>query len=142
MAVLLGGRAAEQLFFGDISTGAADDLAKATDIARDMVMRYGMAERLGPVSYESQRPAFLTGGAPDMGWHERRYSDATAHAIDLAVQRILEAALTRTIALLERQRDVLERGARLLLEKETLDETELRRIKAELRPLESAAAAE
>ncbi len=77
-----------------------------------------------------------------MGWNDRRYSDATAHAIDLAVQHILEGALTRSIALLERQRDVLERGARLLLEKETLDETELAAIKAELRPLENAAAAE
>jgi len=142
LSVLLGGRAAEQIFFQHTSTGAADDLAKATEIARDMVMRYGMAERLGPVSYEPPRSAFLNGGGADMGWHERRYSDETAHAIDLAVQSILEAALARTIALMEQQRDVIERAARHLLEKETLDEQDLATIKAELHPVTSAAAAQ
>ncbi len=142
LSVLLGGRAAEQIFFQHISTGAADDLAKATEIARDMVMRYGMAERLGPVSYEPPRSAFLNGSGGDMGWHERRYSDETAHAIDLAVQRILETALARTVAMLEQQRDVLEHGAQLLLEKETLDEQDLVAIKAELHPVTSAAAAQ
>ena len=141
MAVLLGGRAAERIFFQHTSTGAADDLAKVTEIARDMVMRFGMAERLGPVSYEGPRPAFLA-NTPDAGWHERRYSDETAHAIDLAVQQIVEAAFERTVALLERQREVLEHGARLLLEKETLDEADLRQLKAELRPAADAKAAE
>src|SRR5579885_1627224 len=139
MAVLLGGRAAERIFFQHTSTGAADDLAKVTEIARDMVMRFGMAELLGPVSYEGPRPAFLA-NTPYAGWHERRYSDETAHAIDLAVQQIVEAAFERTVALLERQREVLEHGARLLLEKETLDEADLRQLKAELRPAADAKA--
>ena len=140
MVVLLGGRAAEHIFFHHTSTGAADDLAKVTEIARDMVMRFGMAEKLGPVSYETPRSQFLPGS--EMGMQERRYSDATAHAIDLAVQQIVEAAFARTVALLERQRDVLDHGARLLLEHETLDEPELARLKAELHPDPSAKAAE
>jgi cell division protease FtsH len=141
MAVLLGGRAAEHIIFGHLSTGAADDLAKVTDIARDMVMRYGMEEKLGPVSYESARPSFL-GNAPGAeGWHERRYSDVTAHEIDAAVQAIVERSFARTVAILESQRPVLEHGARLLLEKETLDEKGLEALRTELRPLPELARA-
>ncbi len=125
MCVLLGGRAAEHLIFNHFSTGAADDLAKVTDIARNMVTRYGMEETLGPVAYDIDPPSFLDG--PQMpGGRERRYSDETAHEIDRAVQRIVEQAFQRTAELLRRQRAVLERGAALLLEKETLDEGELR----------------
>jgi cell division protease FtsH len=125
MSVLLGGRAAEHLIFGHLSTGAADDLAKVTDIARNMVTRYGMEETLGPVAYDIDRPSFLEGPlAP--GTRERRYSDQTAHEIDRAVQRIVEQAFQRTVELLRRQRAVLERGAAQLLEKETLDEADLR----------------
>ncbi|MGH7090804.1 MAG: ATP-dependent zinc metalloprotease FtsH, partial [Stellaceae bacterium] len=131
MAVLLGGRAAEHIIFHHTSTGAADDLAKATDIARDMVMRFGMDDRLGPVSYEEPRPAFLRGGPGDT-FHERRYSDETAHAIDAAVQRIVETAFRRTVSMLERQRDILEEGARMLLEKETLEEADLERLRHKL----------
>ena len=127
MCVLLGGRAAEKLVFGHFSTGAADDLAKVTDIARNMVMRYGMEETVGPVSYEAERPSFLGGeGIVMPNGRERRYSDETAHAIDQAVQRIVEQAFARTLELLGRRRAVLERGAKLLLEKETFEEAELR----------------
>jgi cell division protease FtsH len=132
MAVLLGGRAAEHIVFNHTSTGAADDLAKATDIARDMVMRYGMADRLGPVSYEEPRSAFLRGAPGVDGWHERRYSDETAHAIDAEVQRILETSFRRTVSMLERQRDVLEEGAAILLEKETLEEPDLEALRRKL----------
>jgi cell division protease FtsH len=125
MCVLLGGRAAEHLVFNHFSTGAADDLAKVTDIARNMVTRYGMEETLGPVSYETERPSFLGEGVVPPGGRERRYSDETAHEIDRAVQRIVEQAFARTVDLLRRQRAVLERGAALLLQKETLDEAEL-----------------
>jgi cell division protease FtsH len=126
MCVLLGGRAAEQLVFDHLSTGAADDLAKVTDIARSMAMRYGMETTLGPVTYDTDRPNFLNDGSFMPMGRERRYSDETAHAIDQAVQRIVEQALARTLELLRRQRPVLERGAALLLQKETLDEAELR----------------
>jgi cell division protease FtsH len=142
MAVLLGGRAAEKIIFDQLSTGAADDLAKVTDIARDMVMRFGMDQSLGPVSYERQRSPFLVGVPMAEGWNERRYSDETAHAIDRAVQKIVEESFKRTVSILEKHRNLLERGAKLLLEKETLDEDELQVLRADLQKasrLESAA---
>jgi cell division protease FtsH len=111
MTVLLGGRAAEKIVFDHLSTGAADDLAKVTDIARDMVMRFGMDQSLGPVSYEVQRSPFLIGTPMDQGWGERRYSDDTAHAIDRAVQGIVEDAFKRTVSILTEHRPLLERGA-------------------------------
>jgi cell division protease FtsH len=137
--VLLGGRAAEHIVFHHLSTGAADDLAKVTSIARDMVARYGMDEKLGPVSYDNSQPTFLQGPAA-AGWHERGYSDETAHAIDQAVQRIVEQTFARTVALLEQRLDLLERGARELLEKETLDESELKALQAQIQPEKAAAA--
>jgi cell division protease FtsH len=139
ICVLLGGRAAEHIMFHHLSTGAADDLAKVTSIARDMVARYGMDEKLGPVSYDSDRPTFLQGAPAAMGWHERSYSDETAHAIDQAVQRVVEQAFARTVVILEQQRDLLERGAATLLEKETLDENDLEALKAHIRPERAAA---
>ena len=117
LAVLLGGRAAETLALGECSTGAADDLAKASEIARGMVTRYGMDETLGPLAYETERPRFLD--VP--GWVEpRSYAEQTAREIDLATRKLVEGALTRSLQLLQAQRAVLDRGAALLLEKETL----------------------
>jgi cell division protease FtsH len=135
MAVLLGGRAAEWIVFGHLSTGAADDLAKVTDMARDMVMRFGMDKDLGPVSYESPRSPFLINTPSPEGWQERRYSDETAHAIDQAVQHIVQASFDRTVAILMDHRSLLERGAKMLLEKETLDDTELRELEDEIHTL-------
>jgi len=128
MVVLLGGRAAEHVVFGHLSTGAADDLAKVTDIARSMVTRYGMATELGPVSLEESRPGFL-GGVPQAGWHEREYSEETAREVDCAIRHIVESAFSRAVEVLETNRALLERAARLLLEKETLTETELLQFK-------------
>jgi len=123
MAVLLGGRAAEQLVFGHLSTGAADDLAKATDIARSMVTRYAMVPELGHVSYESESSAFLgDGGSP---FRARNYSEDTAREIDTAVRGIVQGAFDKALALLGDARNALETGAKQLLEKETLGETEL-----------------
>jgi cell division protease FtsH len=122
--VLLGGRAAEVLVFGELSTGAADDLAKVTDIARDMAMRYGMVEALGHVVFEAPRPRFLD--LPDLqapGW---RGSPETQQRIDAAVHDIVQQAFDRALALLTTHREVLERGARQLLAEETLDEAALR----------------
>jgi cell division protease FtsH len=134
MSVLLGGRAAEWIVFGHLSTGAADDLAKVTDIARDMVMRFGMEKTLGPVSYESPRSPFMNGAPSPDSWYDRRYSDETAHAIDQAVQRIVETTFDRTVEILKAHRGLLERGAKLLLEKETLDEMDLRDFRDKIRP--------
>ena len=126
MAVLLGGRAAEHIIFGELSTGAADDLVKVTDIARSIVTRYGMSAELGQVVYEKAQHSFLGGAEqPQMPYTERGYSEATAREIDTAVKSIVDAAFRRTVNLLRAQRDVLERGARLLLQKETLDEADL-----------------
>ncbi len=123
IAVLLGGRAAEKLKFDHLSTGAADDLAKATEIARSMVARYGMDEDIGYVSYESDRPSFL--GAQGPTYLERQFSEATAKRIDAAVKSIIDAAFLRTTEILKANREVLENGAAMLLEQETLDENSL-----------------
>ena len=132
MAVLLGGRAAEWTAFHNLSTGAADDLAKVTDIGRDMVTRFGMEPTLGPVSYESAPSPFLPGPPGFGGVHEKRYSDETARAIDAAVQGIVTSAFERTVGILKTHEATLERGAKLLLERETLDESGLKEIRAEM----------
>lgn len=125
MAVLLGGRAAEKLVFGHLSTGAADDLVKVTDIARAMVTRYGMSEELGHVALEKNPQSFL-GQVPHAGFpQERDYGEATAEAVDVEVRSIVDTAFKRAFALLGRQRSLLETTARRLLERETLDESEL-----------------
>jgi cell division protease FtsH len=121
--VLLGGRAAEKLVFGHLSTGAADDLAKVTDIARDMVMRYGMVEDLGYVAYEAERPRFLE--VPALAPGGFTPSPATQERIDEAVRHIVMHAFEGASAILQRHRDVLERCARELLAHETLDEAAL-----------------
>jgi cell division protease FtsH len=119
--VLLGGRGAERLVFGDISTGAHNDLQRATDIARAMVAEYGMGRTLGPATYPRQnRPVFL--GTEQGGLAGREYSEATAAKLDLEVKEILEASQERVGALLGQKRELLENIARALLDKETLDE--------------------
>ncbi len=134
MAVLLGGRASEQLIFKHLSTGAADDLAKATDIARSMVTRYGMDEKLGQVVYQEDAPLFLE-GVP--GFNKRDFSEETAREIDCAVRELVNGALEKATDILKRNSDVLERGAKMLLEQETLAETELETLQQEI-PLAAA----
>jgi cell division protease FtsH len=122
MAVLLGGRASEHIVYGHYSTGAADDLAKVTDIARSMVTRYGMEEKLGNLSYQEEPTPFLpTMQAPP----PRQYSDETAREIDHAVRALSEAAFARAVAILTTNRGVLEDAAQELLTKETLAEAEI-----------------
>ena len=128
MAVLLGGRAAEKIVFGHLSTGAADDLAKVTDIARAIVTRYGMSERLGHIALEKDRRSFLATDQPYYGPQERTYSDETAAAVDKEVRRIVDETFERTVGLLAERRDELERTARRLLEKETLDGLEIQEL--------------
>jgi cell division protease FtsH len=123
MAVLLAGRAAESLIFDELSTGAADDLAKATDIARAMATRYGMVEKLGHVTYGHEQPSFL--GAPQMP-QPREFSEATTREIDCVIREIIEAAYARALAVLKERRSILEKGAALLLEHETLSEADLK----------------
>ncbi|MER9140547.1 ATP-dependent zinc metalloprotease FtsH [Mesorhizobium sp. M0830] len=125
MAVLLGGRAAEWIVFDHLSTGAADDLAKVTDIARAMVTRYGMSARLGHVVLEKDPRSFLAPNPLAGGPREHDYGEAAADAIDTEVRGIVEAAFERTVGLLTERRDLLEKAARRLLETETLDENAL-----------------
>jgi cell division protease FtsH len=131
MTVLMGGRAAEHLVFGHYSTGAADDLAKATDIARGMVMRYGMDPQLGHVVYDEQRRTFLEGPAHGV---RTEVSDATAEIIDRSVRALLQRAFDRAIAVLEANRGVLENGARTLLTQEVMGEHELKALAGDVRP--------
>ena len=124
IAVLLGGRAAEQLVFGELSTGAADDIARATAIARDMVTRYGMDKGLGHVSYSEGPPRLLDlPGAPALAG--AAMAPDTAERIDAAVQRIVQAGFDTATAILTGNRAVLDRTAQALLAKETLDEAEI-----------------
>jgi cell division protease FtsH len=127
MAVLLGGRAAESIVFAEVSTGAADDLARATDIARNMVVRFGMTSELGPVAYELETATFLAGQHPS--WRPRAYADGTAEAIDHAVKALVGSALQRAVAILEKNRPLLEQSAQQLLGKETLSKDELDKIR-------------
>ena len=118
MVVLMAGRAAEFIIYGQISTGAADDLAKATDIARQLVTRFGMSETLGQAVLERHTASYL--GENLLAARDKDYSEHTAREIDLAIRGLLEDAYSRAKALLEQRRTDLDTGARLLLEKETL----------------------
>jgi cell division protease FtsH len=128
MAVLLGGRAAEWIVYGHLSTGAADDLGRVTDIARAMVTRYGMSQKLGHVALERDQRSLLTPNALAGGPQERDFSDETAAKIDAEIRAIVDGGFQRTVDLLTERRSLLERTARRLLEKETLDEAELARL--------------
>ncbi len=125
MSVLLGGRAAELTVFGHLSTGAADDLRRVTDIARSMVTRYGMSARLGSVAYDRDPRTFPTGPGLPSPFGEKDYAEETAAAIDEEVRAIVSSAMERALEILRARRDTLERCARRLLEIETLDEKEL-----------------
>ena len=122
MAVLMGGRAAEALTFSDISTGAVDDIDKATEIARNMVTRFGMSEKLGQIAYETRRPGLL-GTMPEPARHD--YSEETAREIDCAVRELIRAAYATALHLLTLHQSELREGAELLLAKETLLRDEL-----------------
>jgi len=133
MVVLMAGRAAEFLATGEISTGAADDLTHATDIARQLVTRFGMSSELGQAVLERRNATWLGERMPGPG--EKDYSEQTAREIDLAIRALLDEAWQRAKTLLERLRPELDAGARLLLQKETLTPEEF----APLLPLQLAA---
>ncbi|EKN2273530.1 ATP-dependent metallopeptidase FtsH/Yme1/Tma family protein, partial [Escherichia coli] len=107
IAVLLGGRAAEKLVFGELSTGAADDLARATDIARDMITRFGMDEGLGYIAFEAQRPRFLD--TPELAHGGCRVAESTQARIDQAIRDIVMGVFERAYRILDINRAVLER---------------------------------
>jgi len=131
MTVLLGGRAAETLMFDEISTGAGDDLAKATEIARSMVVRFGMDPDLGQVAYEPEA-AQLLDVPMHRDWQPRRYGEATACAIDAAVRALINDAYHRALAILADNRSLLSRSAGALLARETFSAADLKEIEADL----------
>ncbi|MBZ4648467.1 MAG: cell division protein FtsH [Desulfomicrobiaceae bacterium] len=136
--VLLGGRAAEVLVFGHLSTGAADDLARATQIARDMVTRYGMDEKLGFVAFAGQRSRFLDSQlSPDeLG----AVSEEVRRRIDTAVREIVMDAFACARRILETNQDALEAAASALLAQETLEEADVERLLSALSTPECAKA--
>ena len=120
--VLLGGRVAEEIIFGDVSTGAADDLRRATAMARHMVAQYSMSEKLGLATFEEPRQTFLDVG----GSAAREYSEATAQAIDVEIAGILSAAHVRVRETLTAHRSTVEALAKLLIDKEVVNAEQLR----------------
>jgi cell division protease FtsH len=131
ITVLFGGRAAEDIIFSHLSTGAADDISKATNIARSMVLKYGMDEKLGFVDLEEgSGDVFLERQGISLS---RSVSEQTAREIDEAVREITSSCYNKARKLLEDNREILETGAKTLLEKETLDEHELEKLLEDLK---------
>jgi cell division protease FtsH len=126
LAVLLGGRVAEELVYGEVSTGAHNDLERATELARLMVTKYGMSERIGLATYGDRMPIFLKGPAAPWGG-ERDFSEATARAIDEEVRGMLDRTHERVSAILTAKKAVLISAAAQLKQTETLDGEPLRR---------------
>jgi len=128
IAVLLGGRVAEEVVFGEISTGAHDDLGRATEMARLMIMRYGMSERLGPLTYgNGQEAMFLKGSGLPM---ERDFSEETARAIDEETRAIIDRMYSRVRDLVTGRKSVLMAAAAELKQKETIEGDRLRELLA------------
>jgi len=126
IATLLGGRAAEELIFGSITTGASNDLQRATDLAEQMVTTYGMSKVLGPLAYErGQKNAFLENGMPNA---RRPLSEQTSQAIDEEVKALVDAGHQKALAVLTENRDLLETLAGQLLEEEVVEGPRLREV--------------
>ncbi len=126
LSVLLGGRVSEEIIFGEVSTGAHDDLSKATDIAKSMVKEFGMSDRVGQITYEKERKSMFLDINPDHS--SRDYSEETAREIDNEIKRIVEDAYATVKATLSDMRGLLEQAAQILLEKEVIEGEELRRL--------------
>ncbi|MDR3630148.1 MAG: ATP-dependent zinc metalloprotease FtsH [Desulfocapsaceae bacterium] len=131
ICILFGGRIAEQLIFGEITTGAGNDLERATDLARRMVCEWGMSEELGPLTYGKKEEQIFLGR--EIAQH-RDFSEETARQIDIAVKKIIYQAKDTAIALLEENKDILARMAEELLERETIVLADIERIMTELHP--------
>ncbi len=124
LAVLLGGRAAELITFHELSTGASDDLSKATDIATSMVTRYGMVDSLGPVTYEVDSSMFLD--SAQAGMHRNaNLSEETLKEIDASIRHLIHEAEQKAVSILTKYKDILSKGAAMLIEKETLNQEDL-----------------
>jgi len=126
LCVMLGGRVAEEVIFGEISTGAQNDLQRAAGIARSMVTEYGMTEKFGPLTFETERrPLFLDMGLPN---GPKAYSEDTAREIDQEVKRLIDTSYLKVKEMLTKNQDRLRDLAKVLLEKETLEGEEIRKV--------------
>ncbi|ESA36238.1 atp-dependent metalloprotease [Leptolyngbya sp. Heron Island J] len=136
IATLLGGRSAEEVVFGSITTGAANDLQRATEVAEQMVTTYGMSEVLGPLAYDKgQQTSFLDSGMPNA---RRNMSEATAREIDAEVKGLVEAAHEQALNILRNNRELLESISQQLLKEEVIEGDELRSMLAQVKPLVTA----
>jgi cell division protease FtsH len=135
IATLLGGRVAEEIIFGDISTGAHNDLAKATDIARSMVKEYGMSTKVGHVYFAREKQSRFLGIPGQQGPVE--YSEATAEMIDQEVREIINQQYETAYNILEAKKSLLKKSAELLLEKETIEGQTLKKMMVEDQPAEA-----
>ena len=133
IATLLGGRAAEEIIFGSITTGASNDLQRATDLAERMVTSYGMSQVLGPLAYDKSQQSFL--GNADMMNPRRMVSDETAQAIDREVKDIVESAHQQALHILKENRDLLETISTKLLDTEVIEGNELHELLGKVQPL-------
>ena len=131
IATLLGGRSAEEIVFGSITTGAANDLQRATDLADKMVTSYGMSKVLGPLAYQKQQNQFL--GGMEMA---RNVSPATSEAIDKEIKAIVENAHAKALAILNANRDLLESISEKLLETEVIEGDFLTGLLSQVKPAE------
>ncbi len=129
--VLLGGRVAEELIFGDVSTGAQNDLQRATDLVRNMVTQYGMSENLGLATYEEAHGSSYLNIPISQG--QREYSERTAQTIDEEIQKLLSDAHARVKKTLTSQLNILKALTKLLLEKEVIDRATLEQLIKEQR---------
>ena len=143
VSVLLGGRVAEELVFGDVSTGAMNDLQRATDIVKRMITEYGMSEKRGPLTFRREpRSLFLQTEAASSFLTERDFSEKTAEMIDEEMKQLIEKIHVRTRSILEKSRSWLDRMARELLEKEVLEGEDLERFAQEFRSFWQTVSAE
>jgi len=125
LSAMLAGRAAEEIIFGDITTGAANDLKKATDTAKDMVTRFGMSEKLGPITWGEKEEAIFLG--KELAEH-KTYSEETASAIDKEVKSIIEAAHKKAKEILDKKKELLKKTAKKLITEETIEGAELEKL--------------
>lgn len=123
MAVLMGGRAAELIFLGDVSSGASNDIERATALARSMVCKWGMNEEVGPVSYDDSND-----GAQGGAYHEKAYSEETARQIDTEVKKLLDEANSYAVKILKENKESVELMTEMLMEFETLDAEDVKKI--------------
>ena len=140
IATLLGGRSAEEVVFGSITTGAANDLQRATDLAEQMVTTYGMSKVLGPLAYDKgQQNNFLGNGMPMNP--RRMVSDETAKAIDEEVKDIVETAHQQALDILKQNRDLLEKITQQILETEVIEGEQLQQLLSQVQPVDKVTAA-